>query len=67
MAPSTLAATVPSAPTLAGSPPTVSVNAPIGTCGLYALWWEYDVMVEANANYQVDWAREDALLQALGA
>ena len=28
---------------------------------------QYDVMVEANANYQVDWAREDALLQALGA
>ena len=43
------------------------VLAVFGTCGLYALWWEYDVMVEANANYQLDWAREDALLQALGA
>lgn len=36
------------------------------TCGLYGLWWLYDVMVEANRNYQRDWEHEDALWVAAG-
>lgn len=36
------------------------------TCGLYGLWWLYDVMVEANRNYRQDWEHEDALWVAAG-
>lgn len=36
------------------------------TCGLYGLWWLYDVMVEANRNFQQDWQHEDALWVAAG-
>lgn len=36
------------------------------TCGLYGLWWLYDVMVEANRNHQRDWEHEDALWVAAG-
>ena len=42
------------------------VLALIFTGGIYALWWLYDLMVEGNANYRTDWAREDAMLVALG-
>ncbi len=45
---------------------TGRVLATLGTCGLYVFWWQYDVMVQGNANYMVDWAREDALLLSLG-
>jgi hypothetical protein len=34
------------------------------TCGLYGLWWLYDLMVQANDNYRRDWAGEDALWTA---
>lgn len=37
------------------------------SCGLYGLWWQYDLMEEGNANYRADWGREDAFLAALGA
>lgn len=43
------------------------VVALLATCGLYGLWWQYDLMEEGNDNYRNDWAREDALLQAVGA
>lgn len=36
------------------------------TCGIYGLWWLYDVMVEANRNFQRDWEAEDALWVAAG-
>ena len=42
------------------------VVALLATCGIYGLWWLYDVMVEANANYRRDWAAEDALWVAVG-
>lgn len=38
----------------------------LASCGLYGLWWQYDLMEEPNANYRTDWAREDALVQAVG-
>ncbi len=43
------------------------VVALLASCGLYALWWQYDVMEEGNNNFRADWAREDALITALGA
>ena len=43
------------------------VAALLGSCGLYGLWWLYDVMVQGNENYVHDWPREDAFLVALGA
>lgn len=43
------------------------VIALFASCGLYGLWWQYDLMEEGNANYRADWGREDALLTALGA
>lgn len=43
------------------------VVALLASCGVYGLWWQYDLMEEGNANYRNDWAREDALLQAVGA
>ncbi|NLD76336.1 MAG: hypothetical protein GX643_06690, partial [Acidimicrobiales bacterium] len=43
------------------------VVALLASCGVYGLWWQYDLMEEGNANYRNDWAREDALLLAVGA
>ena len=43
------------------------VAALLGSCGLYGLWWLYDVMVQGNDNFHHDWVREDAFLVALGA
>jgi FAD/FMN-containing dehydrogenase len=37
------------------------VIATIATCGIYALWWEYDVMVEGNRHFEHNWAWEDSL------
>lgn len=31
------------------------------TCGLYSLWWEYDVMTQLNRHFEENWAWEDAL------
>jgi hypothetical protein len=31
------------------------------TCGIYGLWWEYDVMVETNRHYEHNWRWEDEL------
>lgn len=35
------------------------------TCGLYGLWWTYDVMVEGNRHFAANWAWEDGLAAAL--
>jgi hypothetical protein len=35
------------------------------TCGVYALWWEYDVMVELNRHFEKDWIWEDSLAGAV--
>jgi hypothetical protein len=40
------------------------------TCGLYSLWWEYDVMVDGNRHFEHNWRWEDGLVagvQQLGA
>lgn len=59
---------LPPAPTPKGQHNIVNrVIATIATCGVYALWWQYDLMVEGNANYRTDWAREDLLLVSLEA
>jgi len=35
------------------------------TCGLYFLWWEYDVMVEGNRHFEHNWRWEDGLVAAV--
>lgn len=32
------------------------------TCGLYGLWWLYDLMVEGNDHFDRDWAWEDGFV-----
>lgn len=36
----------------------------IGSCGIYGLWWLYDMMVEPNRHFQRDWAWEDGFMAA---
>lgn len=36
------------------------IIASLVTCGLYGMWWLYNLMVEANQHFQSDWLREDA-------
>jgi hypothetical protein len=46
------------------------VIATLATCGVYAFWWLYNVMVEGNAHFDHNWRWEDALVasvQQLGA
>src|SRR4029079_15826991 len=33
----------------------------IVTCGIYSLWWLYDVMVEGNRYFEHNWKWEDGL------
>jgi hypothetical protein len=33
----------------------------IVTCGIYSLWWMYDVMVEGNRHFEHNWRWEDDL------
>jgi hypothetical protein len=35
------------------------------TCGLYALWWLYDVMTDWNKHFETNWVWEDALANAV--
>lgn len=42
------------------------VVATILTCGIYGLWWLYDVMGDANRHFAANWAWEDGLAGALG-
>jgi hypothetical protein len=37
------------------------IVATIFTCGIYSLWWEYDVMVEGNRHFAHNWHWEDDL------
>jgi hypothetical protein len=37
------------------------VIATLVTCGFYALWWEYNVMNDANEHYDHNWRWEDSL------
>ncbi|MGH8986049.1 MAG: DUF4234 domain-containing protein [Acidimicrobiia bacterium] len=37
----------------------------IVTCGIYALWWEYDLMVAGNRHFGAVWPGEDALAGAV--
>lgn len=37
------------------------------TCGIYGLWWLYDLMVEGNRHLQADWASDDAWWSATAA
>jgi hypothetical protein len=33
------------------------------TCGIYGLWWLYNLMVEGNQHFDRDWAWEDGFVQ----
>jgi hypothetical protein len=35
------------------------------TCGIYGLWWQYDLMTEGNRHFQENWAWEDGLAQSV--
>jgi hypothetical protein len=35
------------------------------TCGIYGLWWQYDVMVDLNRHFEKDWVWEDSLANAV--
>jgi len=35
------------------------------TCGIYALWWQYDVMTDLNRHFEKDWVWEDGLAGAV--
>ncbi|HEY7135551.1 MAG TPA: DUF4234 domain-containing protein [Acidimicrobiia bacterium] len=35
------------------------------TCGIYGLWWLYDVMVDWNKHFEINWAWEDGLANAV--
>jgi hypothetical protein len=37
------------------------VLATLATCGVYALWWLYNMMDDANVHYRANWAWEDQL------
>lgn len=41
------------------------VVAIIMTCGIYALWWEYNIMTETNRHFEKDWVWEDSLAHAV--
>jgi hypothetical protein len=34
------------------------------TLGIYAFWWTYNIMVEPNRHFEINWAWEDALAQS---
>jgi hypothetical protein len=36
------------------------------TCGIYGLWWLYDLMVQGNDHQRRDWASDDAFWTAAG-
>jgi hypothetical protein len=43
------------------------IVATIFTCGIYGLWWLYDMQVGPNRHFPVNWAWEDALANAVQA
>lgn len=41
------------------------IVATIFTCGIYGIWWWYDMMVEPNRHFEEDWQFEDQLAAAV--
>jgi hypothetical protein len=41
------------------------IIAAIVTCGIYVLWWTYDVMVEGNRHFEHNWRWEDDLARGV--
>jgi hypothetical protein len=41
------------------------IIATIFTCGIYSLWWEYDIMTEGNRHFEINWRWEDNLAQSV--
>jgi hypothetical protein len=41
------------------------VIASVLTCGIYLLWWTYDVMVEGNRHFEHNWRWEDDLASSV--
>jgi hypothetical protein len=41
------------------------ILASVFTCGIYTLWWMYDVMEDGNRHFTENWAWEDSLARAL--
>ena len=41
------------------------IVASIFTCGIYGLWWEYDLMIDVNRHFGHNWPWEDALASAV--
>lgn len=39
--------------------------ATLATCGLYAHWWQYDLMTEGNRHFEQNWRWEDELARAV--
>jgi hypothetical protein len=37
----------------------------IVTCGIYSLWWLYDVMTDWNKHFEINWVWEDSLANAV--
>jgi hypothetical protein len=35
------------------------------TCGVYSLWWQYDLMTEGNRHFEENWRWEDDLAQSV--
>jgi len=40
------------------------IIATVFTCGIYSLWWEYDIMTEGNRHFETNWRWEDHLAQS---
>ena len=41
------------------------IVATVFTCGIYGLWWEYDLMRDVNVHFAHNWPWEDALASAV--
>jgi len=41
------------------------VIATVFSCGIYSLWWMYDVMTDGNKHFRENWVWEDALAQSV--
>ena len=41
------------------------IIATIASCGIYGLWWLYDLMVEGNRHFEHNWRWEDSLAAAV--
>jgi hypothetical protein len=41
------------------------IVATIFSFGIYGLWWTYNLMTEPNEHFEINWAWEDALAQAV--